>query len=105
MDRNRLSSLLEAVRSVRAGIFQMEQELLSALSAGQPRGDAPESRRANVPDEWFTLAEQGDWLKVSRTTAYKLVRERDIPAYRIGRATRVRRSDVERWLEDEARSA
>jgi hypothetical protein len=66
MDRNRLSSLLEAVRSVRAGIFQMEQELLSALSAEQPRGDAPESRRGNAPDEWFTLAELGDWLKVSR---------------------------------------
>ena len=105
MDRNRLSSLLEAVRSVRAGIFQMEQALLSALSAEQLRGDALESRRGNAPDEWFTLVELGDWLKVSRTTAYRLVRERDIPAYRIGRATRLRRSDVERWLEDEARSA
>jgi len=104
MDRNRLSSLLEAVRSVRAGIFQMEQALLSALSAEQLRGDALESRRGNAPDEWFTLVELGDWLKVSRTTAYRLVRERDIPAYRIGRATRLRRSDVERWLEDEARS-
>jgi excisionase family DNA binding protein len=105
MDRNRLSSLLEAVRSVRAGIFQMEQEVLSALSAEQPHGEAPESRRGNAPDEWFTLAELGDWLKISRTTAYRLVRERDIPAYRIGRASRVRRSDLERWLEDAARSA
>ena len=33
MDREQLTNLLEAVRSVRAGVFQMEQELLSALSA------------------------------------------------------------------------
>lgn len=105
MDREHLVNLLEAVRSVRAAVFQMEQELLSALTAEQGRHDAPESQRGNTPDEWFTLAELGDWLKISRTTAYRLVRERCIPAYRIGRSTRVRRRDVERWLEDEARSA
>jgi excisionase family DNA binding protein len=105
MDREQLTNLLEAVRSVRAGVFQMDQELLSALSAEQVRRDAPASRGGNTPDEWFTLAELGEWLKVSRTTAYRLVREKRIPAYRIGRATRVRRHDVERWLEDEGRSA
>src|SRR5215210_387854 len=89
MDREQLTNLLEAVRSVRAGIFQMEQELLSALSAEQVRRDAPESQRGNTPDDWFTLAELGDWLKISRTTAYRLIRERRIPSYRIGRATRV----------------
>jgi hypothetical protein len=65
MDREQLTNLLEAVRSVRAGVFQMEQELLSALSAEQVRRDAPASRGGNTPDEWFTLAELGEWLKVS----------------------------------------
>jgi len=105
MDREQLTNLLEAVRSVRAGVFQMEQELLSALTEEQVHRDAPESQRGNTPDEWFTLAELGDWLKISRTTAYRLIRDRHIPAYRVGRATRVRRRDVERWLEDEGRSA
>jgi excisionase family DNA binding protein len=82
----------------------MEQELLSALSAKQLRRDLPESQRGNTPDEWFTLAELGDWLKVSRTTAYRLIREGHIPAYRVGRSPRIRRRDVERWLEDEGRS-
>ncbi len=104
MDRERLASLLEAARSVRAAVFQMEQELLSALTEEQVRRDAPESPRGNTPDEWFTLAELGAWLKVSRTTAHRLVREKRIPAYRIGRATRVRRRNVERWLEEEGRS-
>ena len=82
----------------------MEQELLSVLTAEQVR-DLPERQRVNASEEWFTLAELGEWLKVSRTTAYRLIRDRRIPAYGIGRATRVRRRDVERWLEDEGRSA
>jgi hypothetical protein len=74
MDRERLVSLLEAVRNTRAGIFQMEQELLSALTAEQVRRNAPESHRGNTRGDWFTLAELGDWLKVSRTTAYMVDR-------------------------------
>jgi excisionase family DNA binding protein len=105
MDRVQLTNLLEAVRSVREAVFRMEQELLSALTSEEVRRDAPESHRSNMPDEWFTLAELGDWLKDSRTTAYRLVRDRRIPSYRVGRATRVRRRDVERWMEDEGRSA
>jgi excisionase family DNA binding protein len=88
MNRERLTNILEAVRSVRAAVFQMEQELLSALTAEQVRRDAPESQRGNTPDEWFTLAELGEWLKVSRTTVYRLIREKRIPAYRVGRSPR-----------------
>ena len=71
MDRNHLVNLLEAVRSVRAAVFQMEQELLSSLTTEQVRRDAPESQRSNTPDEWFTLAELGDWLKIGRTTCWQ----------------------------------
>lgn len=102
MDRERLVDLLEAVRSVRTAVTQMEEKLLAALTYEQAR-DLPESQPGNTSDDWFTLAELGDWLKVSRTTTYRLVRERHIPAYRIGRATRVRRRDVEQWLENEGR--
>src|SRR5215204_6927145 len=98
MDREQLTNLLEAIRSVWAGVFHMEQELLSALSAEQVRRDAPASRGGNTPDEWFTLPELGEWLKVSRTTAYRLVSSNELPGYRIGRAIRVRRMDIEKWL-------
>ena len=60
-----------------------------------------EGQRSDTQESWFPIAELGNWLKVGRTTAYKLLREGHIPAYRIGRATRVRRRDVEQWLEDE----
>ena len=103
MDREHLVNLLEAVRGVRAAVFQMEQELLNALTAEQQRREASERQPGDKPDDWFTLAELGAWLKISRTTAYKLIREKSIPAYRIGRATRIRRRDVERWLEAKGR--
>jgi excisionase family DNA binding protein len=102
MDRERLDDLLEAVRGVRAAVAQMEEELLKALTTEERRDDT-EEQRIGTSEDWFTIAELGNWPKVSRTTAYKLLRERQIPAYHIGRATRVRRRDVERWLEDEVR--
>jgi excisionase family DNA binding protein len=36
---------------------------------------------------------------VSRTTVYRLVSNKEMPSYRIGQSVRVRRTDVERWLE------
>jgi excisionase family DNA binding protein len=102
MDRERLGDLLEAVRGVRAAVLQMEEELLRVLATEEKR-DVTEGQRGGNSEDWFTIAELGNWLKVGRTTAYKLLRERHIPAYRIGRATRVRRRDVERWLEDEVK--
>jgi excisionase family DNA binding protein len=104
MERQRLAELLGAARGVREANFRMEQALLDALSEERD-SDLPGNERGRGSDEWFTLAELGDWLKVSRTAAYRLIRERRIPAYRVGRATRVRRRDVERWLEVEGRSA
>jgi len=50
-------------------------------------------------DELLTLAEVEYWLKVGRTTIYRPLSTDEIPGYRIGRTVRVRRSDVDRWLE------
>jgi excisionase family DNA binding protein len=102
MNREHLGDLLEAVRGVRDAVVQMEEELLRALTA-EERRDVAEGQHSDTQKDWFTITELGSWLRVSRTTVYKLLRERHIPAYRIGRATRVRRRDVERWLEDQVR--
>jgi excisionase family DNA binding protein len=50
--------------------------------------------------EWLTLADLCELLGIGRTLAYQLVAERTIPAVRIGRAIRVRKADVEEWLEE-----
>jgi excisionase family DNA binding protein len=46
-----------------------------------------------------------DWLKVSTSTIYRLVRARKLPAFRWGRDYRFRRHDVEAWIVSQQRTA
>ena len=49
--------------------------------------------------EWFTTDELVRWLGLGRTKAYEMLRTGEIPSYKIGRIRRIRRRDVEAWLE------
>ena len=49
--------------------------------------------------EWFTTDELVRWLGLGRTKAYEMLRSGEIPSYTIGRIRRIRRRDVEAWLE------
>ena len=99
MNEAQLKALLEGARTVRDAVSDLEEVLLAALAdeCRSPSAGLPAERGL---DEWFILAELAEWLKVGKSTAYGLVRKQHIPAHRIGRAIRVRRRDVERWLED-----
>lgn len=50
--------------------------------------------------EWFTVNEAADYLRVSRRTIYKLVQEDRLKAYRVGaeRHLRFRREDLDAAL-------
>jgi excisionase family DNA binding protein len=50
--------------------------------------------------EWLTVAELHDWLGLGRSKAYELIQTGEIPSHRIGRVIRVRRQDVEEWLQN-----
>lgn len=50
-------------------------------------------------NEWFTTDELIRWLGIGRTKTYELLRTGEIPSYKIGRVRRIRRQDVETWLE------
>ena len=50
--------------------------------------------------EWLTVTELQGWLGLGRSKAYELVQTGEIPSYRIGRILRIRRKDVEAWLEE-----
>ena len=39
-------------------------------------------------------------LRVSRMTVYRLIRQGDLPAVRVGRGYRIREEDVDRYLEE-----
>lgn len=50
-------------------------------------------------EELLTVEQVQEFLKVGRTFAYSIVRSGELPSYRVGRLLRIRRQDVERWLE------
>jgi len=55
--------------------------------------------RRIVPEDLLTVAELQRLLSLGRTKTYELIASREIPSYKIGHAVRVRRQDVEEYLD------
>jgi excisionase family DNA binding protein len=51
-----------------------------------------------IAQEWFTVAEAAEYLRVSRRTIYKMTVEGRLPAFRIGRERhrRFRKEDLDK---------
>ena len=54
----------------------------------------------NGPGAILTVDEISDYLKIPKSTIYKLVREGKIPAQKIGRHWRFRKEAIDLWLEN-----
>ncbi len=39
------------------------------------------------------------WLGIGRTKCYEILSRNEIPSYQIGKLRRIKRADVEEWLE------
>lgn len=50
--------------------------------------------------EILTLEELSAYLKIPRSTLYKIVREGRIPCQKVGRHWRFRKAAIDRWLEE-----
>ena len=48
----------------------------------------------------FTIEELAAYLKIPKSTLYKLVREGKIPSQKIGRHWRFRKGAIDHWLEE-----
>jgi len=51
-------------------------------------------------DSVFTIDELAAYLKIPKSTIYKIVREGKIPSQKIGRHWRFRKFTIDRWLEE-----
>ncbi|MDP2646232.1 MAG: helix-turn-helix domain-containing protein [Desulfobacterales bacterium] len=49
-------------------------------------------------DDVFNIDELADYLKIPKSTLYKLVREGKIPAQKVGRHWRFHKESIVRWL-------
>lgn len=59
-------------------------------------GTAPKS-------ELMTVAETCRYLKITPRTLYRYLRNRQIPAFKLGKEWRFVRSDLEQWIRDRTR--
>ena len=50
-------------------------------------------------DEIMTVSEVAEYLKISEVTTYKLVQEGRLPAFKIGRHWRLKKSDLTEYIE------
>ena len=48
----------------------------------------------------LTIEELSAYLKIPKSTLYKLVREGKVPCQKIGRHWRFRKETIDRWLEE-----
>jgi excisionase family DNA binding protein len=53
----------------------------------------------NAPQAILTTEEVLGYLRVTPGTIYRLIRTGELPALRIGRQWRFRRSDLDEWLD------
>lgn len=47
-------------------------------------------------DKAMTVMEAAAYLRVGRTLMWRMIRTKEVPAFRVGRAVRVLRSDLDR---------
>ena len=51
------------------------------------------------PGDVLTIEELADYLRISRSTLYKLAQEGRVPCQKVGRHWRFRKQSIDRWLE------
>jgi len=51
-------------------------------------------------DQILTIDELSSYLKISKSTLYKLAREGKVPRQKVGRHWRFRKEAIDRWLEE-----
>ncbi len=55
--------------------------------------------------EVMTVSEVAQYLRVNPQTVYRKAKAGELPALRIGRAIRFRRSELEAWLKTESQNS
>lgn len=60
---------------------------------------AKADRMTHLQESILTLDELSDYLKISKSSLYKLVQAGKIPGSKVGKHWRFRRQTIERWLD------
>ena len=58
----------------------------------------PVRKRSLPPDSVLTIDELAGYLKIAKSTAYKLAQEGKLPGQKVGRHWRFHKEAIDRWL-------
>jgi len=58
-------------------------------------------RPASPPNEILTIDEVAEYLRLTPQTIYKWAQEKRIPAVKLGKEWRFRRSVIDRWFDEQ----
>ncbi len=61
-----------------------------------------EARNITMPSTILTVPEVCEYLHISQVTVYRMLRRKDIPAFRVGKSWRFSLEHLERWIEKES---
>jgi len=64
-----------------------------------------EKEGPEMTDEVMTIPEVAEYLKVTRQTVHRLMKDGKIKAFKIGRSTRIMRSEIERFIQGQIRES
>lgn len=56
-----------------------------------------------MTDPLMTIDELAKYMRVSRFTIYRLVKDNFIPGTKIGRQWRFQKEEIDRWVKDQSR--
>jgi excisionase family DNA binding protein len=62
------------------------------------RGRPAESEPGGLGSEILTLYQVTRYLNCHRSTVYRLIQQRELPAFRLGSDWRFRRADLDKWI-------
>jgi len=64
-----------------------------------------EKEGPEMADEVMTIPEVSEYLKVTRQTIHRLMKDGKIKAFKIGRSTRILRSEIERFIQEQMKQS
>ena len=59
------------------------------------------NERRTAPNEILTIDEVAEYLRLTPQTIYKWAQEKRIPAVKLGKEWRFRRSVIDKWFDDQ----
>jgi excisionase family DNA binding protein len=61
-------------------------------------GDLKERKEPKMEDRWLSVDEIGEYLGVKRDTIYKWISEKGMPAHKMGRLWKLKKTEVDQWV-------